>query len=357
LDLSAVERQQLADRIKKADRHLSNYGVDSSLNVALEALEIGWETPSRSRPAAQAEDWDDDKEHESDDYDDEDAVNTHAAVGPSGGSGYQPGDLIEAKLNVLQRQNRSADYLALCQAAGRHLRYALKLCELDRVAEAVKVAQLHLTTTSEALQLAQHLRTLNQLTEALTIGEHGLQLNGYKQSLAEWLAPFEEAQGRTAQALEAWRAAFNENPELATYKTLHSLAGSQWTALRPELMAALDKYYSKLPLVQVLIYEEAWTDALALADQRHGDYAIVEVVADAVLQQQPDWVARVSVKHAERLMVEANSKNYPIAAAWLKRAKAAYQLLGQNAEWQRYLARIKEQYKRRPALQAQLNRL
>jgi uncharacterized Zn finger protein len=68
-------------------------------------------------------------------------------------------------------------------------------------------------------------------------------------------------------------------------------------------------------------------------------------------------VARISVKHAERLMVEANSKNYPIAAAWLKHAKAAYLLLGQNAKWQRYLAQIREQYKRRPALQAQLNRL
>ncbi len=63
LDLSAVERQQLADRLKKADRHLSNYGVDSALDVALEALEFGWETPpARSRPAAQAEAWDDDEE-------------------------------------------------------------------------------------------------------------------------------------------------------------------------------------------------------------------------------------------------------------------------------------------------------
>ena len=357
LDLSAVERQQLIDRLKKADRHLSDYGVDSSLNVALEALEFGWKTPSRSRPAAQAEDRDAAEEYEIGDYDDEDDVDTNEAVGPSGSSGYQPGDLIEAKLNVLQRQNRVDDYLALCQAAGRHLRYALKLCELDRVAEAVTFAQRHLTTTGEALQLAQHLRTLNQLTEALTIGEHGLKLTGYKRSLAEWLAPIEEAQGRTAQALEAWRAAFNENPALATYKTVQSLAGSQWTALRPELMVALNNYYSKLPLAQVLIYEEAWTDAMALADQRHGDDALVEAVAEAVIQQQPDWVIRVSLKHAERLMVEANSKNYPIAAAWLKRAKAAYQQLGQDAEWQKYLMKVREQYKRRPALQAHLKRL
>jgi uncharacterized Zn finger protein len=303
------------------------------------------------RPAANDEDLDDEEE-----YDDED-VDVSEEADTTGGSGYRPADLIEAKLNVLQRQNRVDEYLALCQAAGRHLRYALKLCELDRVVEAVKFARTRLTTTSEALQLAQQLRTLNQLTEALAIGERGLKLDGNKRSLAEWLAPIEEAQGRKPQALKAWLAAFNENPTLETYQTIQQLAGPKWTTLRPHLMTALHKYYSKLPLAQVLIYEEAWPDAMALADQRNVDYTVVETVADAVIQQQPDWVMRVSVKHAERLMVEPKSSNYPIAAAWLKRAKAAYQQLGQNAEWQRYLAHIKEQYKRRPALQAQLKRL
>ena len=354
-DLSAIERQQLTERLNKADRQLSNYGVDNALDVALEALEFGWATPSPSRPATQAEDWDDDEEYESDGEDD---VDTYEAMGPIGGSGYQPGgDLVEAKLNVLQRQHRIDEYLALCQAADRHLRYALKLCELDRVAESVEFAQSHLTTTGEALQLAQHLRTLNHLIEALAIGEHGLKLNGYKRSLAEWLAPIEEAQGRAPQALSAWAAAFNENPTLETYKTIQHLAGPQWITLRPDLMVALNRGYSKLPLAQVLIYEEAWTEAMALADQRNGDYAVVEIVADAVIHHQPDWVIRVSVHHAERLMVEVKSKNYPLAATWLRRIKAAYQQLGQGVEWQRYLAHIKEQYKRRPALQEQLRRL
>ena len=98
LDLSAVERQQLTDRVKKADRHLSNYGVDSSLDVALEALEFGWETPARSRPPAQVEDQDDDEVYESDDYDVEDDVDTYEAVWPSGGSGYRPSDLDRSQI-------------------------------------------------------------------------------------------------------------------------------------------------------------------------------------------------------------------------------------------------------------------
>jgi uncharacterized Zn finger protein len=358
LELSAVERQRLNDRLKKYDRHLSDYGIDGALDVALEALEFGWETPPRrSSPAVNAEDWDNEEEDQSADYDNDSDTDLYEDAGASGWSTYQPGDLTEAKLNVLQRQKRVDEYLALCQAAHRHLRYALKLCELDRVAEAVKFAHEQLTTTSEALQLAQRLRTLNQLAEALAIGERGLKLNGPKRSLAEWLAPIEEAQGRKSHALEAWLAAFHEDPHLEIYKTIQQLAGSKWAALRSDLMAVLRKCYSKLPLAQVLLFEEAWSDAMQLADQPNVEYAVVEIVADAVVQRQPDWVMRVGVKHAERLMVEPKSSHYPIAAAWLKRAKKAYLQAGQKMEWEKYLAGIKEQYKRRPALQTHLRQL
>jgi uncharacterized Zn finger protein len=35
-------------------------------------------------------------------------------------------------------------------------------------------------------------------------------------------------------------------------------------------------------------------------------------------------VARMSIKQAERLMEKADSKNYPIAANWLKKAKSLF---------------------------------
>jgi uncharacterized Zn finger protein len=46
-----------------------------------------------------------------------------------------------------------------------------------------------------------------------------------------------------------------------------------------------------------------------------------------------------------------------IAAEWLKRAKKAYIPRGRGNEWQAYLQKLKEHYKRRPAVQAQLARL
>ena len=60
-------------------------------------------------------------------------------------------DLTEAKLNVLDRQGRTEEYLALCKKEERHLRYTLKLCDLKQTEDAVKYAKKHLTTAEETL--------------------------------------------------------------------------------------------------------------------------------------------------------------------------------------------------------------
>jgi uncharacterized Zn finger protein len=80
-------------------------------------------------------------------------------------------------------------------------------------------------------------------------------------------------------------------------------------------------------------------------------------VAEALVPHRPEWVIRASTKQAEDLIVQTKSNLYPAAADWLKRAKAAYAKLGRTSEWQKYLRELKEQYKRRPALQAQLAKL
>ena len=122
-------------------------------------------------------------------------------------------------------------------------------------------------------------------------------------------------------------------------------------------MQTLRRSHDDLTLAQILLIEEEWDEAIKVAEQRDVWYTVPELVADAVTAQRPEWVARISIKHAELLVREPKSKHYPIAAQWLKRAKQAYAQMGQAREWQAYLQELKEQYRRRPALQAQLQRL
>ncbi len=368
LDLNTVEREKLRLRLEKLDRQLRDYGLEEGIAAGRQALETGWGEPSsgRSAPVARAtrayqeDEYDDEDDDEYDDEDDEEYEDEYEAHGYDEAETW-PDDygstLTTAKLNVLERQGRTDEYLALCETTGQHLRYALKLCDLKRIPEAVAHARKHLTDAEEALRLAERLRESKHIDEALAIGERGLKLKGSKAQLGSWLGALEEAQGRTKQALPAWLAALADHPSLNTYKTVKRLAGSRWNKLQPDVMKALEKSYEKMPLAEVLIFEQEWDEAIKVAERRDVWYTVVEFVADAVIKHRPEWVVKISLKQAERLMTEVKSKNYPIAASWLKRAKKAYQELGQTAEWQAYLGKTKEKYKRRPALQAQLRQL
>jgi uncharacterized Zn finger protein len=354
---SEVEREKLVRRLTGLQRDLGDYGMDAGLYLALQAAQQGWAaapaTPARRASAGVASsdaeaDWEDGYgEEDRDETEDEDAVYYDSDAG----------DLTDAKLNVLNRQGQVEEYLALCLEAERHLRYALKLCELDRVAEGVAHAKKHFATAEEAAELGERLRELKYIPEALAIGERGLKLTGPRQRLGEWLGAVEEAQGRPAQALKAWLVAFSDSPSLETYKTLKRLAGRSWQTLHPKVMATLRNAGASQALAEVLLYEEDWDGAILVAERRNAWYTEIELVVEGVMPHRADWAAKMSVKQAERLMVEPKSKNYPIAATWLQRAKQAYQLSGKTAAWKTYLEKVKEKYRRRPALQAQLKRL
>jgi hypothetical protein len=220
LDLNEDEREDLLSDLTDLHGQLSEYGVEG-LSAALLAAHHGWEELPDEAGRDEARGGYEDEDEEDVEADDE----WYA-------SGWAPEDpvqvLTRAKLNVLERQGRTDDYLALCLSAGEHLRYALKLLSLDRASEAVTHALKRLTDAGEALTLAQRLRDSGHLDEAIRAGERGLRLKGRKAALGRWLGTIEEAQGRTGQALEAWLAAFHEAPSLDLWRTLKRLAGRRW---------------------------------------------------------------------------------------------------------------------------------
>jgi uncharacterized Zn finger protein len=340
LDLNEEEREDLASDLDELHDKLSDYGIEG-LSVAIAAAEHGWDKVPREESAGGAREED---EGESE-RDDEEELTYEADEFDQFGASWLHDDprqaLVRAKLNVLERQGRT-DYLALCVKEGEHLRYALKLCDLNRMPGAITYGLKHLTTAEEALMLAQRLRESGQLDGAIKVGERGLKLAGRKAALGEWLGPIEEAQGRGRQALEAWRAAFSEQPSLATYQTIKRLAGSRWGRLKAEVIATLEKFYDKQPLAEVLLFGKEWDAAIKVADQKGAYHTVVETVAEALVPHRPEWVIRASIKQAEALIVQTKSNLYPAAADWLKRAKGAYAKLGRTTEWQKYLQQLKE---------------
>jgi uncharacterized Zn finger protein len=331
-DLSEKDRKKLEVDLQPIVNELSDYGIEG-LEVALAALRHGW--VELGDDEGSEEELDSGNEYE----------------------WYGEVDLTSVKLNILDRQGRLEEYLALCQKAGEYGRYTLKLVEFGRIDEGMVVAMNNLTSVQDALMVAQALQNTDHLQEAIVLGEHGLALEGNKHSLGSWLGPLEEAQGRPEQALQAYRAAFVGLPSLEQYSTLKRLAGSRWRELQPILINTLHAASNKSVLIDVYLAEEEWDSAITLIDQDPWDYTNLEKVADVVIGYRPDWVIRVSCKQAEGLIEKKQSKYYTIAVHWLAKAKKAFIQSGEKPEWEAYLSNLKSTYARRPALQAELRRL
>ncbi len=325
LDLTDAERAELKKRLQPAVDDAANYGVDG-VELVMLALDVGWGTESGD------EEWDEDEEEYS-------------------------GELTEIKLNVLDRQGRVDEYLRLCLEAGKPRRYALKLLELGRKDEAVRVSLSQISSVEDGLAIAQRLRDLGHVQEAIAVGERGLGLEGHKYQLGTWLGPLEEAQGRSEQALQAYLAAFNSLPSVELYQTLQRLAGTEWATWKDRAMETLKATGRSSVLAEVYLLEQEWDAAIQIADASSWDYRLAAKTAEAVLPHRPEWVIQASKRQAEALIEKGQSKYYATAAVWLEWTKKAYAQMGRQAEWQQYLSGLKTQYSRRPALQAELRRL
>ena len=116
-DLSKTERHNLLIELEPVVEELSAYGIND-LDVILAALNLSWSEEVLD---------------ELEDYD------------------YDESILTEAKLNILERQNRVEEYLKLCLEAGEYRRYILKQIEVGEFEKAKEVAWKTLTLASEAL--------------------------------------------------------------------------------------------------------------------------------------------------------------------------------------------------------------
>ena len=322
-NLSRTEARNLARELEPVIDALVDYGIEE-LEVVLTALERNWlDMPAPTR-----------------DFDPDDNI------------------LVEASLNVLERQNRVKDYLEMCLQTGEYRRHILKLIEMGEIKKAVQTAEETLNEAEDSLAVGIALRDSGYMDDALRVAEQGLELSGDKSRLGKWLGPVEENRGQTEQAIRAYLAAFTSQPSLELYSTLRRLSSAEWDDMKPVLMKVLRVSDYQHVLVDVYLFEEEWDRAIAVADKAGlWNYSLIEKVADAVLPFRQDWVIQASRIQAEALIAKTQSKYYAIAAHWLAKMRQAYLSSGRKTEWSTYLDGLKSTYARRPALQAELRKL
>ena len=310
-DLPPDSHQQWEDKVTGWAGHLVDYGIDDAMDIALTALR-GWDA----------------------EFDDEEFVP----------------DLTSARLNILERRGETDEFLALALETGHHLRYALKLMELEQEQAAINHARVHFDQAGDALTLAMHLREAENVTGAVVVAERGLDLQGHKYRLGIWLSDVAIGLEKTDLALRARIVAFEEQPSLKDYQAVQTQAGDHWHELQPRLINTVRQSHSRDALVDVLLYEGLPDEAVTVAEQEEWNYHLLEKVADEVIATHPDWVIRVSQKQAEGLINKVQSKYYVAAVRWLEKARAAHRAAGQEAKWRAYLADLRERHSRKRTL-------
>jgi uncharacterized Zn finger protein len=368
-ELSSAERERWVEQLEAWQGEIANY-AEADFDAAIAAARQGWDDPELQRllrgeaseltgPSAPAggDDHADEIDEDEADLDDRDAAEE---AGRTYLYGQPDADdlLTVARLNVLQRQGRFEELLNLARATGQHLRYALALLQLGRIAEAESYATAAFTAPADSLALAQALLAHEDAGAAHRVGQHGHGQSGPKYNLATWLDPLASARGDSELALRAASTALQEQASLAGYQRVRELAGDEWPRRRERILHQLrgsQSYLHASGKLDIFLHEGLIDDAIAMAD-RDGGHALAERVVEAALTSRPAWAARASRHQAERIMNPGKAEYYHEAARWLAQARQAHHNAGTEDEWRSYLNGLLQQhhrkYKLRPLLEA-----
>jgi uncharacterized Zn finger protein len=364
-NVGPAERKKWAKKLQKWQDQLDEYGQDATLGVAIVAATEGWETAeirhilahgTLQNPAAPDDDW----------YVDE---------------------LAQVRLSVLERQQRSAEYLNLARALGQHRHYATMLVRLGRYQEAVAYGTQTFSRPDQARHLAEALWEHGQRDAARQIAAHGLTLEGASDDnddddndyddddgyaygfgqlqvertrLARTLRDWAVSAGDRDQALAAALTVLETMPALPDYRAIQQIAGAGWPDIQPTALQTIRRARGSgnaVAKVEIFLHEDLIDDAIAIADAQYSGSAIIELVAAAAIATRPGWVIEKCRQQANEIMDAGRSADYFRAIEWLRQVKAACLAANRQADWQLLIGQLLVTHKRKYKLVPMLEEL
>jgi uncharacterized Zn finger protein len=322
-DLSPDEREDWQGKLEAWQADVGRYGIDTELEPAIIAARRGWDDDEGTKP-----------------------------------NEYIARQVVKARLNVLERQGRTEEFLSLAREAGELARYAAMLVRAGRVPEAVETGLNDLTSAADVYTLATTLHEHGEIDAALQVAEHGLSMSETDDRLAGWLRGVAQQQGQHDLALRVAEVAFRSAASMKNYYAVQDLAGEQWEQIRSALLDHLRTQRGVLydERVDIFLHEDLIDDAIKAVKHSYSSTELDKVLAAAV-EQRPDWVIQAGTKHAERIIDEGKAKYYDIAVRRLALVRRAYQHAGRAEEWRQYEAQLRDTHGRKRKLMDMLRQI
>jgi hypothetical protein len=166
--------------------------------------------------------------------------------------------------------------------------------------------------------------------------------------------------GQPLDVLVLRRAQHERMPSLSTYGTLRTAADAidAWPLERDAARAALQRTDLRA-LVDALLSDGAsnvaWDTAAAAPSDEIGADLWLRLAESREAEAPADALA-VYQRVADEVLERADRRAYAAAVRILKRARASAQGTGALTEFTDYIARLREQHRRRPALISMLDK-
>jgi uncharacterized Zn finger protein len=211
------------------------------------------------------------------------------------------------------------------------------------------------------LRIAQELDQAGRVSEALGWAERGIRDAKYPDPrLTEYLAGRYASDDRQDDLLALRRTRFQAERSLANYQSLHQVAESTgtWAAERGQALSLLTadarsaRHRPGLPwaagpvLIDVLLDEDELDEAWAAADGVASQEQWLRL-ADAVAASRPADALAVYLQAVEPLRAQTGNEVYERVATLLLAARGCHQALGTMADFDRYLALLRADQKRK----------
>jgi uncharacterized Zn finger protein len=337
-DLLPEERDDLMARLDVWQGMLDDYGLDAYLQVAIDAIDQGWdEIGLEDALAGRSRSWP-----------------------PSGRSGWTTERLTQARLRVLDVRGRIDAFLNLANAAGLHADYTAMLVRLGRIDEAGAHAHKWFRSSEEMLQLVRLLKEAGHVDSALDLAEWGVSLapegNRFAgaASLARWLRDNAGLLGRKELAMVAARRAFEESLSLEDFDVAATLAGPDWIEFRAGLLTSLAAAHHAWDRTEIYLSEGMIEEAMRSVDLEtlpgNPSDTVLMRLADVAHGSHPDWVIDIAERMASSIMEAGQSGQYELAAQWLEKAALAYDAAGRFEDWIARIDFLIEQHRRKHKL-------
>ena len=240
----------------------------------------------------------------------------------------------------------------------------VKLLSMERVEEAVAVIAEQLITPYERLQVLPLLTSAGHDDTAVRLAKETL--NGqFDDRLAHWLAERYTARGDQNALFDLRLRCMQQNPSESYYVALQQAAEAvgTWESVRPEIIRQLEHVEQFEVLTRVYLHDQEWDaawDTLAQMPRSPRGWMtwprLDFEVAERSRHARPHKAIPVYLDYARSEIARRSRNNYAQAARYLAVVLDLYRQLDDEDAWRGVISEVREEFRRLPALQDELNK-